>query len=57
MGKPQTEPLRELAETERAALQQIVCASSERVDRVPLMPSSIPGCRRNSRPSWPRFQR
>jgi transposase len=34
MGKPQKEPLRELAETERAALQRIVHASSERVDRV-----------------------
>ena len=34
MGKPQKEQLRELAETERAALQQIVRASSERVDRV-----------------------
>jgi transposase len=34
MGKPQKEPLRELAETERAALQRIVQASSERVDRV-----------------------
>ena len=33
MGKPQKEPLRELAETERAALQRIVHASSERVDR------------------------
>lgn len=34
MGKPQKEPLRDLAETERAALQRIVQASSERVDRV-----------------------
>jgi transposase len=34
MGKPQTEPLRELAETERAVLQRIVRASSDRVDRV-----------------------
>jgi transposase len=34
MGKPQKEDLRELAETERAALQRIVQASSERVDRV-----------------------
>ena len=34
MGKPQQEPLRELTETERAALQRIVHASSERVDRV-----------------------
>lgn len=34
MGTPQKEPLRELAETERAALQRIVPASSERVDRV-----------------------
>jgi transposase len=34
MGKPQQEPLRELAETERAALLRIVHASSERVDRV-----------------------
>ena len=34
MGKPQKEPLRELAETERWALQRIVQASSERVDRV-----------------------
>lgn len=34
MGKPQKEPLRELGETERAALQRIVHASSERVDRV-----------------------
>jgi transposase len=34
MGKPQKEQLRELAETERAALQRIVRASSERVDRV-----------------------
>lgn len=33
MGKPQKEPLRELVETERAALQRIVRASSERVDR------------------------
>ena len=33
MGTPQREPLRELAETERAALQRIVQASSERVDR------------------------
>ena len=34
MGKPQQEPLRELAETERAALRRMVQASSERVDRV-----------------------
>jgi transposase len=34
MGKPQNEPLRELAETEQRALQRIVQASSERVDRV-----------------------
>lgn len=34
MGKPQREGLRELAEVERAALQRIVQASSERVDRV-----------------------
>jgi len=34
MGKPQKEHLRELAETERAALQRMVHASSERVDRV-----------------------
>jgi len=34
MGKPQNEGLRELAEVERAALQRIVQASSERVDRV-----------------------
>lgn len=34
MGKPRKEQLRELAETERAALQRIVRASSERVDRV-----------------------
>src|SRR5919205_903383 len=34
MGKPQKEPLRELAETERRALQRMVHASSERVDRV-----------------------
>jgi transposase len=34
MGTPQKERLRDLAETERAALQRIVQASSERVDRV-----------------------
>lgn len=34
MSKPQKEPLRELAEFERAALQRIVHANSERVDRV-----------------------
>ena len=34
MGKPQKDQLRELAETERAALQRIVRASSQRVDRV-----------------------
>ena len=34
MGMPQKEPLRELAETERAALPRVVQASSERVDRV-----------------------
>jgi transposase len=34
MGTPQKEHLRELAETERAALRRIVQASSERVDRV-----------------------
>src|SRR5919199_2661757 len=34
MGTPQKEPLRELAETERRALQRIVQASSERMDRV-----------------------
>lgn len=34
MGKPQKEPLREPAETERWALQRMVQASSERVDRV-----------------------
>lgn len=34
MGKPQKEHLRDLAETERAALRRIVEASSERVDRV-----------------------
>jgi len=34
MGKPQKEQLRELAETERRALQRMVQASSERVDRV-----------------------
>jgi transposase len=34
MGKPQKEPLRELAEFERAALRRIVHASSERIDRV-----------------------
>ena len=34
MGMPQHKPLRELAETERRALQRIVQASSERVDRV-----------------------
>jgi transposase len=34
MGKPQKEHLRELAETERAALRRMVQASSERVDRV-----------------------
>jgi transposase len=34
MGKPQKEQLRELAETERRALQRIVHASSERVDRM-----------------------
>lgn len=34
MGKPQKEQLRELAETERAALEQMVRASSERMDRV-----------------------
>jgi transposase len=34
MGKPQKEPLRELTEPERAALQRIAHASSERVDRV-----------------------
>lgn len=34
MGTPQQEPLRELAETERRALQRLVQASSERVDRV-----------------------
>ncbi len=34
MGKPQKEGLRQLAEVERAALQRIVQASSERVDRV-----------------------
>lgn len=34
MSKPQKEPLRELAEAEHAALQRIVHASSERVDRV-----------------------
>jgi transposase len=34
MGTPQREPLRELAETEVAALRRIVQASSERVDRV-----------------------
>ncbi len=34
MGKPQKEHLRDLAETERAALQRVVQASSERVDRV-----------------------
>lgn len=34
MGLPQKEPLRELAETERAALRRIVQAGSERVDRV-----------------------
>jgi transposase len=34
MGTPQQEQLRELAETERAALQRMVHASSERVDRV-----------------------
>jgi transposase len=34
MGKPQKEHLRELAETERAALQRIVRAGSERMDRV-----------------------
>lgn len=33
MRKPQKEQLRELAETERAALQRMVRASSERVDR------------------------
>ena len=33
MGKPQQEPLRELAETERRVLQRIVQARSERVDR------------------------
>ena len=34
MGMPQKEPLRELAETERAARQRMVRARSERVDRV-----------------------
>ena len=34
MGTPQKEHLRELAETERAVLQRIVQASSERLDRV-----------------------
>lgn len=34
MGMPQQESLRELAETERAALQRMVQASSQRVDRV-----------------------
>jgi transposase len=34
MGKPQKEHLRDLAETKRAALQRMVQASSERVDRV-----------------------
>jgi transposase len=34
MGTPQRERLRDLAETERAALRRIVQASSERVDRV-----------------------
>jgi len=33
MGTPQKEQLRDLAETERAALRRIVQASSERVDR------------------------
>jgi transposase len=33
MGTPQKEHLRDLAETERAALRRIVQASSERVDR------------------------
>src|SRR5436190_9886040 len=33
MGTPQKAPLRELVETERAALQRMVRASSERVDR------------------------
>lgn len=34
MGTPQKEPLRELTETEQAALRRILQASSERVDRV-----------------------
>lgn len=34
MGKPQKDPLRELAETERTALQRMVRARSERMDRV-----------------------
>lgn len=34
MGKPQKEQLRDLAETERAALRRMVQASSERMDRV-----------------------
>lgn len=34
MGKPEKEPLRELTEMERGALQRIVYASSERVDRI-----------------------
>jgi transposase len=34
MGMPQKEHLRDLAETERAALRRMVQASSERVDRV-----------------------
>jgi len=34
MGKPQKEPLRELTEIERSALQRMVHASSERVDRM-----------------------
>jgi transposase len=34
MGTPQKEHLRDLAETERAALRRIVQASSERVDRM-----------------------
>lgn len=34
MGKPQNQQLRELAETERVALQRMVRASGARVDRV-----------------------
>ena len=34
MGTPQKEPLRDVTEIERAALQRILQASSERVDRV-----------------------